>query len=158
MSFRIFALPSDRFASLFSLTDESLNELGVVRKIADAKPGFPCRVSLVDAEIGETVLLLNYEHQPAPTPFRASHAIYVREGALQAQCAIGEVPNLLRTRMISLRGFDEGHMLIAAELAHGRELETSIQHLFENDAVSYLHLHYAKPGCYAARVERDLST
>ncbi len=158
MSFRILALPSDRFAPLFSLADEALKELGVARKIADAKPGFPCRVSLVDAEIGETVLLLNYEHQPAPTPFRASHAIYVREGALQAQCANGEVPDLFRTRMISLRGFDEAHMLIAADLVHGSELETGIRHLFENDAVSYLHLHYAKPGCYAARVERDLST
>lgn len=154
MSFRILALPSNLFSPLFRLPDEALRERGVVRKIVDKKPGFPCRVSLADADIGETVLLLNFEHQPARTPFRASHAIYVREGALQAQCAIGEVPELLRSRAISLRGFDEAHMLSAADLVEGAALESALDRMLSNEQVSYIHLHYAKPGCYAARVER----
>ena len=154
MSFRIFALPSEPFSPLFGLSDEALSERGIVRRVVDEKPGFPCRVSLADAEIGETVLLLNYEHQPAHTPFRASHAIYVREGAAEAHCRVGEVPALLRSRAISLRGFDEEHMLSAADLVDGTLLEPAIEAMLANSRVSYIHLHYAKPGCYAARAVR----
>ena len=154
MSFQILALPNNGFAPLFSLADDELRERNVLRKVVDQKPGFPCRVSLADAEIGETVLLIHYEHQPARTPFRASHAIYVREDAAQANCEIGEVPALLRSRTISLRGFDAGHMLIAADLAEGTALESALEAMFANEAVSYIHLHFAKPGCYAARVVR----
>lgn len=154
MPFRILALPREPFVPLFALDDSALVARGVVRKIVDAKPGFPCRVSLADAEIGETVLLLNYEHQPAKTPFRASHAIYVREHAAQAQCRIGEVPDVLRSRAISLRGFDAEHMLVAADLADGTLLEAAIETMHGDPRISYVHLHYAKPGCYAARVVR----
>lgn len=154
MSFRILALPRDPFVPLFALDNSALEARGVVRKIADAKPGFPCRVSLADAEIGETVLLLNYEHQPANTPFRASHAIYVRHDALQAECRVGDVPEVLRSRTISLRGFDAEHMLIAADLADGALLEATIEAMLGDPRVNYVHLHYAKPGCYAARAVR----
>ena len=154
MSFRILALPRDPFVPLFALDDAVLEARGVMRKIADAKPGFPCRVSLADAEIGETVLLLNYEHQPANTPFRASHAIYVRHDALQAECRVGDVPEVLRSRTISLRGFDAKHMLVAADLAEGAHLKSAIETMLGNRKVSYVHLHYAKPGCFAARVVR----
>lgn len=154
MSFRILALPRDPFVPLFALDDAVLEARGVVRKIADAKPGFPCRVSLADAEIGETVLLLNYEHQPANTPFRASHAIYVRHDALQAECRVGDVPEVLRSRTISLRGFDAKHMLVAADLAEGAHLKSAIETMLGNRKVSYVHLHYAKPGCFAARAVR----
>lgn len=156
MSFRILALPSDPFVPLFSLDDATLEARGIVRKVVDKKPGFPCRVSLADAEVGEIVLLLNYEHQPAHSPFRASHAIYVRQGVSQAYCRVGEVPQLLRSRTISLRGFDAEHMLAAADLIEGTLLEAAIEAMLANKDVSYIHLHYAKPGCYAARVERAL--
>ncbi len=155
MSFRIQALPMAAFADLFAMSDEALRERGALRRVVDKKPGFPCRVSLVDAEIGETVLLVHYEHQPAHTPFRASHAVYVRENAVQAQCASGEVPDLLRSRMLSVRGFDAQGMLIEADLVDGRALEPAIERLLSDLNVAYLHLHYAKPGCYAARVDRS---
>lgn len=155
MSFRILALPRDPFVPLFALDDSDLEVRGVVRKVVDAKPGYPCRVSLADAEIGETVLLLNYEHQPADTPFRASHAIYVRTNAPQAHCRLGEVPDVLRRRMISVRGFDTAHLLVAADLAEGTHLESALEAMLSDRTVSYIHLHYAKPGCFAARVVRD---
>jgi hypothetical protein len=154
MTFRISALPKAPFEPLFHLSDEELAAHGAVRRVADAKPGFPCRVSLVDAEIGETVILLHYEHQPAPTPFRASHAIYVRPGADEAHPAAGEVPEALRTRILSLRAFDGADMLVDADLADGRDLEPAIARLLANPRVAYLHAHFAKPGCYAARIDR----
>jgi len=154
MSFRVCALPMEPFAALFELSDRELRERRALLRVADRKPGFPCRVSLVDAEVGETVLLVNYEHQDAATPFRSSHAIYVRAGAVQVHCAVGEVPPLLRTRLISLRGFDTEGMLVGADAIEGTRIEEAIERLFEDERIAYLHLHYAKPGCYAARVER----
>lgn len=154
MSFQIVPLSLERFAPLFSLSDEALMAQNVVRTIADRRPGYPCRVSLTDAEVGDTVLLLNYEHQPARTPFRASHAIYVKQGASEARCAVGEVPALFRSRSLSLRGFNAQHMLVQASLAPGTELETALEQLFADEHVSYVHLHYAAPGCYAARAVR----
>jgi hypothetical protein len=154
MPFQIAALPKSRFQHLFSLTDQELTRHGAVRQTAKAKPGSPCRVSLQDAEIGEEILLVHYEHQSTDTPFRASHAVYVRPGAEQAAPAVNEIPQLFRSRILSLRCFDAEGMMIHADLADGRELEAGIEQVFPRLEVAYIHLHYAKPGCYAARVDR----
>ena len=154
MEFRIIGLAPQQFASLFSLNDDQLAAHNAVRRVVDKNFSFPCRVSLDDAALGETVMLLNYQHQPARTPFQASHAIYVRETAMQAFDAVNEVPPALRRRVISLRAFDSDGWLIAADLADGKELESCIAGLFENPAAAYLHAHYAKMGCFAARIDR----
>lgn len=154
MSFQIHSLPADDFADLFALSDAELAEKNACRQIVQSKPGTPCRVSMADAELGETVILLNYEHQPAQSPYKATHAIFVREGAPQAQLAVGEVPEVLRSRLISLRLFDRNHMMIDADVVQGEGLADAITAAFKNDQVSYAHLHNAKPGCFAATVTR----
>jgi hypothetical protein len=154
MSFRISALPIARFKPLFALSDEELAARGAKRLIVDKCPGFPCRVSLVDAQVGEVVLLTNYEHQSASSPYRAAHAIFVRENAHEARPQVDEVPQALRSRLLSVRGFDEKGMMIDADVVDGREIEPAIERLLANARISYLHLHNAKPGCYAARVDR----
>ncbi len=154
MQFQIHALPAHTFATFFGGTDSDLAERGIIRVTADKSPGFPCRVSLRDAAIGESLLLLNYEHQPAPTPYRATHAIFVREHAEQAYPAPGEVPLLFRHRIMSIRAFDAAGMMLAAEIAEGTDLERPITAMLTNPEITYLHLHFAKPGCYAARVDR----
>jgi hypothetical protein len=154
MQFQIKALPAQEFAAFFGVSDGALAERGTMRVVADKSPGFPCRVSLRDAAVGETLLLLNYEHQKAATPYRASHAIFVREGAEEAQLAEGEIPILFRYRLMSIRAFSEAGLLVDADVAEGAELEKPIAAMLENPEVGYLHLHYAKPGCYAARVNR----
>jgi hypothetical protein len=155
MSFIVSALPIELFRPLFGLADEALAERGVIRRRVDAHPGFPCRVTLEDAAIGETVLLLNYEHQPADTPFRASHAIYVREQGVQADLQVAEIPSVLRRRPhISLRAFDEAGMMIDATVAPGAELKPAIEAMLQQPDVAYLHAHYAGMGCYAARIDR----
>ncbi len=154
MSFRISALPAAPFAPLYRLPDAELARRGAIRRVADRQPGFPCRVSLKDADIGDSVLLLNYEHQDAASPYRASHAIYVREGAREATPAVGEVPKLLRSRLLSVRAYDEAGMMVVAELVEGTALEGVIDAMLARPEVAYLHLHNAKPGCYAARVDR----
>ena len=154
MTFRISALPITPFVPLFDLSDEELRQLGARRCVADSKPGFPCRVSLKDAEVGETLLLVNYEHQTANSPYRASHAIYIRKGATQAKPADGEIPDVLRSRLLSVRGFDKDGMMMEADVIEGRKLDGVIEKMLGNEKISYLHLHNAKPGCYAARVDR----
>jgi hypothetical protein len=150
MNFQIQALPAARFQPLFGQPDTFLAAQGVVRVTATKSPGFPCRVSLMDATEGETLLLLNYEHQSAPTPYRASHAIFVREGAIEATPAPGDIPEVLRRRFLSVRAFDASHMMLDADVTEGTTLEPLIARMFADRAVAYLHLHNAKPGCYAA--------
>ena len=154
MDFRISALPAAHFEHLFGRADADLALQGARRMRADRSPGFPCRVSLEDAAPGEAVLLVNYEHLPADTPYRSRYAIFVREGARQAHPATNEVPQQLRQRLLSVRAFDAGHMLLDAEVTPGAALEPLMARLFAEPRVAYLHLHNAKPGCYAARVER----
>lgn len=153
MTYAVTSLPAEPFAPLFAMDDEALAARGARRMIADAPVGFPCRVSLDDARPGETLILVNYEHQSAPTPFRASHAVFVREGVAPVSTT-DEMPPALRRRLLSLRAFDETGMMIAADIVDGAEAEGLIAQLFENSRVAYLHAHYAKWGCYAARIDR----
>jgi len=154
MDFQISALNIDQFSHLFGQDRETLSKQGVQRIIVDSNPGFPCRVSLQDAEVGENVLLMNYEHQPMPTPFRSSHAIYVREGANQAKPEKNQVPKMFRHRLLSVRAFDDCGMMIEAEVIDGESLESLIKQMLANESIEYLHIHNAKLGCYAALVQR----
>jgi hypothetical protein len=154
MSFRILGLDPAPFRHLYGVPEAELATQGVQRHVADAKPGFPDRIEVREAEPGETLLLLNYTHQPADTPYRASHAIFVREGADRAYDTIDEVPEPLRLRLISLRAFDGEHQMVDADVVAGQELEGVIKRFFANPGIRYLHAHYATRGCYAARIER----
>src|ERR1700738_1805209 len=138
MSFRINGLPAAAFTDLFTLSDDALRARRAVRQIVDARLSFPCRVSLADAEPGDSVVLVNYEHQRADSPYRASHAIYVREGDVTYD-AVDEVPDQLRRRMLSLRAFDENGMIVGADLVDGRTLEDSIATLLADRRAAYLH-------------------
>lgn len=154
MTFRIHALPVTPFAADFAADDHALRTRAIRRIVADGKPHYPCRVSLQDAVEGERLLLLPYLHHDVDTPYRASGPIYVREDAVQAQPAVDEVPALLRTRLLSLRGYDARGMMVSADVVPGSDIESGIAALFAIERVAYLHLHYAKPGCYACRVVR----
>jgi hypothetical protein len=157
MSFQITGLPAAEFAPLFGVSDAQLAKRDVIRQVADRTPGFPCRVSLRDAEPGETVLLLNYEHLPVASPYRSRYAIYVREGALDAQLGMNEIPEVLRTRLLSVRAFDAAAMLLDAEVVQGTGLAAVIERMFARQDVAFLHAHNAKPGCFAARIDRASS-
>ena len=154
MSFRITGLPAEDFTPLFDLSDAELAARGAVRRIADGRnPGYPCRVSLTDSRAGDELLLVNYEHHPVDSPYRMRFAVYVRRGEEQYD-AVDEVPEQLRLRTLAVRAYDANAMMVGWELAEGRELESAIARLFAVPRAAYLHVHYAAPGCYAARVDR----
>jgi len=154
MSFQITGLPLSQFAPLFSMTDEQLAARDAIRVVSDGKSGYPCRVSLRDTLIGESLILVNYEHLAVASPYRSRHAVYVRETATEAKLDVNEVPALFRTRLLSLRAFDAKGMIKAADVVPGTAFEDVAEQMFTDAAVEYLHVHYAKPGCYAARVDR----
>ena len=154
MSFRITGLPAEKFAHLFALSDDDLAAQGAVRQIADDRePGYPCRVSLTDSSPGDELLLVNYEHHPVDSPYRMRFALYVRRGE-ETYSAIDRVPDQLRIRTLAVRAFDQAAMMVGREVVEGTWLEDAIERLLANPKTAYLHVHYAAPGCYAARIER----
>ena len=154
MSFQIAALTRAEFAPLLSLDDEQLRAMGGKRYVADRRPGFPCRVSLQDAAPGERLVLVPFMHQPADSPYRASGPIFVREAAVDASFSVNEVPELLRVRLLSVRAYSADALMLAADVVEGRDLERLVHRLFDDPRVHYLHVHFARPGCYACRIDR----
>jgi hypothetical protein len=154
MAFRITGLSPEPFKHLFGLPDDELAAHGARRYIADTVPGYPCRIEMRDAEPGETLILLNHVCQPAQTPYRASHAIFVREWATATYDQVDRVPDVMRVRMLSLRAYDTQGMMLDAELTEGAEIEPLIARMFANTDVSYIHVHNAKRGCYSGRIDR----
>ena len=152
--FQVEALDPAPFQHLFGRDDAELAALGAHASLAEHSPGYPCRVSLRDAAIGERVILLNFEHLTGATPYRSSHAIFVRDGAVRATPAAGEIPEYLERRLLSVRAFDAARRMTAAEVIEGRDARALFARLLEPAAVEFLHVHNARQGCYLARVDR----
>jgi hypothetical protein len=154
MTYIVRGLSPSPFAHLYGRDDAALAAAGARRYVVDAQPGFPDRVGLVDLAPGETALLLNFVHQPADTPFRASHAIFVREGATEVAESRDALPEMLRRRMLSIRAFDAAGMMVDAALVDGSAAEPVVIGLLAAAATDCLHVHAATRGCYLARIER----
>lgn len=153
MSFQISGLDPTAFLPLFSLDAEALTRCGVERVRVTESPGAPCRITLVDANVGEEVLLLSYEHQPAATPYRQQGPIFVRASATACR-AVDEIPPALKIRPLSLRGYNAAGAMVEADLVEGEHAAALIERFFANEQVAVIHAHYARRGCYAARIDR----
>lgn len=154
MDFRIKGLPAAEFAHLAGLDEARLAQLGIERVRIAEPHSAPDRISLRDAEVGETVLLLNYEHQPADSPYRSRHAIYVIEGEQRTFDEVNAVPDVMRRRLLSLRAFDARGMMVDADVVEGARVEPLIERLLGDARTAYVQAHYARRGCFAARIER----
>lgn len=153
-SFQLVGIDHVPFQSLFDLTDAQLARHSARRCTADESPGYPCRVSLEDAQLGEELLLLPYFHQPADSPYRASGPIFVRRGVQQRRLPAGFVPSYVSSRLISLRAYDAGHMIVDASVCEGTAATSEIEKHFSRDDVAYIHLHNAKRGCFSCQAIR----
>jgi hypothetical protein len=154
MSFVVTGLPLETFQPLFDLDDAALAERGVIRSIVQPGERSPCRVTLEDASPGERILLLNYEHQSAPTPYRSRHAIFVREASPQTCTVRDSLPPVMHSRVMSLRAFSADGVIVDARLAQPDEVAAAIERQFADPRAAYIHAHYAAYGCYAARIDR----
>ncbi|MBV9843210.1 MAG: DUF1203 domain-containing protein [Sphingomonadaceae bacterium] len=149
MTYRIKGLDPARFADTAALIAG-----GAIRKMAEPSDSYPCRVTLADAEPGETVILLNYLSADVDTPFRATHAIYIREGAKTAPVYDNAVPAYLDSRPLSLRGFGLDGMIHDAAVAEPGGADAGIRALLDRPEVSYVDVHHAAYGCFLARADR----
>jgi hypothetical protein len=154
LNYQISPLNADNFSHLFGLDDESLARHQARRMQVTAHPGFPCRVMLEDASVGESVLLTNYQHLPVDSPYRSSHAIFVRERVPSCLPIINEIPEQLKLRLLSIRAFSGDGMMVDADVVNGDDCESVIRRLLAIQGVDFLHIHNAKQGCYAARVDK----
>lgn len=154
MNFRLKALDDKEFADLFLLDHQELEKLGAVKMSVDKFPGFPCRVSLEDAAVGEEVILLNYQHHKTSSPYRASGPVFVRKIANTPTLGTNEIPKMFNHRLLSLRGYDKNGIMVEASVTEGNLLKDQIVKTFENEDISYIHIHNARPGCYNCLVER----
>jgi hypothetical protein len=155
MSFVIRGLSPESFRPLFALGDAELATRNIRRVVADADRGFPCRVTLQDARQGETLLLLPLLHHDVAGPYRASGPIYVRKAALQESAAEfrDELPPSFPRRLLSLRAYDADGLMCDADVMEGVDAMPHLQRLLGLRGVAYLHVHNARPGCYACRVD-----
>jgi len=153
-SFRLVGLAAENFEPFFAMSDDELAALGAHRVTADAPIGFPCRVSLADAEAGDELLLLPFEHLSTRSPYRASGPVFVRRGVPRAVLAPGEIPPYVTRRVMSVRAYDANDMMVDADVCDGKEARAVIERLLADDAVAFIHLHNAKRGCFSCRVER----
>lgn len=152
--FHIIATDMSHFEHLFNLAPEELASLGAIRKIADQQPGYPCRVSLQDAAVGEAVILTAFTHHAVTSPYQASGPVYIRKNAETAKPAVNEIPSMLRHRQLSVRAYDADAIMISSRVTGGEQLEQIIRDYFADKKVAYLHIHNAGPGCYNCAVER----
>lgn len=154
MTYAIRGLDPAPFAPLFAMTEDELAEHRAVRMTAEASRGFPCRVSLRDADEGDQLVLLHHVNHDVETPYRNAFAIYVSEDAGEPAVFIDECPPVFEGRPLALRGYDAAGMLASARLALPGEADTAIRALLEDPSIAYIDAHNAAHGCFAARIER----
>lgn len=143
-------------AYLIQGLDPQLARTSETRRVkVTSKPGFPCRATLEDAEIGETVMLFNHVSNDSDGPFRASFAIYVREQAEAPVEFRDALPPVFTNRTMSLRGFNAAGDLSAAELATASDMDEKIRTMLDRPEIAFINAHNAAAGCFAARIVRD---
>lgn len=142
------------YNELFKLTQEELLKQGAVRMIADEKPGYPCRISLEDAEIGEAVILFPYKHHHTNSPYQASGPVFIRKNAKKSELGINEIPKMLLHRLLSLRIYNDQGMMTDAKTIDGKYLKDEIETIFSRESASYIQIHNSGPGCYNCQVNR----
>lgn len=152
--FQLVGLEHTQFDALFEKSEGELRSQGIVRRVATAQPGYPCRISLEDAAIGEEVLLLPHWHHRVDSPYRALGPIYIRRDVTQAVLSPGVVPAYVASRLMSLRAYDRDHMMVAADVCAGTGVSDHLIDMFGDPVVSYIHLHNAKQGCFSCAAAR----
>ncbi|ALS98253.1 DUF1203 domain-containing protein [Lacimicrobium alkaliphilum] len=157
MSYQIQPLEPQQFEHLFSLTQAELQQQGIVQVTVNKASGFPCRLSLKDAEEGDIVLLLNYNHLPGPGPYQSSHAIFISKNGLTASQlpGPGTVPPMIARKILSLRAFDGDQMMLDGRVCQGTEADVIIRELLALPGCAYVHIHSATRGCYLAAAHRS---
>ena len=153
-NFQVIGIDKSEFNYLFQLNEEQLNNLSAIRSMAKNKPGYPCRVSLEDVEVGEEVILFSYKHHKTNSPYQSIGPIFIRKDAKNCDLKVNEIPKMLSHRLLSLRGYDKKGIMLKATATKGVEIEEFIQNIFVNKFITYIHVHNSSPGCFNCEIRR----
>jgi hypothetical protein len=153
MTFQIQALPTENFAPLFALDDAALTAQNAIRVTAHSDSGYPCRVSLTDVPAGTELILLNHAHLDIASPYASRHAIYVSKVAAQATPAPDTVPDMLASRTLSVRAFDQAGLMADADVVAGDALSGMLADYFAKPQIAWVDIHSAARGCFLARAQ-----
>lgn len=154
MEFQILALDDKEFNSYFELSDIELDKIGIKRLIVDKQFNFPCRVSLEDAEIGEEVILISYQHHKTNGPYQASGPIFIRKGVKMKSLKKNQIPIMLNHRLLSFRGYDILGNMKFAITDEGSKTNSVLKKMFDNNEIEYIQIHNSSPGCFNCEVRR----
>ena len=153
MSFRIRGLDPAQFRPFFALDNDALVARHMRSLVIDAPHSAPCRVTLRDVAPGERVLLLHYVHQSADTPYRTGGPIFVSEHGVEHFDGIDVLPPVFTGRTLSVRAYDKEGMMIDADSVES-DPSGLFSRYFSDPATDYVHVHFARRGCFACRVDR----
>ncbi|GJN74720.1 hypothetical protein PLICBS_008813 [Purpureocillium lilacinum] len=146
---RVRALPSPLELSKYS--SPSTKAVTV-----DEENSFPCRRCLKDGAVGDEMLLTPYDPFLGDSPYRQPGPIFVH---LNPTCGAykpdGALPEQLRRRLLSVRSFGKDHCMVDADVVQGDQLVGLAERMLRDGAAEYIHVHNARPGCFAARIERS---
>ena len=145
-----------RFVPIAPETADALRRhLSAVPVRAESSPGFPCRQCMQDAAVGDEMMLVAFDPFDGSSPYSGPGPIYLHRAPCTPFAPAQTVPPILEPRRLSVRGFAANHMMQAAVVVEGSELEPAIVSLFEAPEIEYLHVHNAGPGCWNCRVVRS---
>lgn len=149
-------MPTDyRLAPIGADAAAELRAVGGERYVADAKPGYPCRQCLRDAEIGEVLILVSYDPFTVDSPYRSASPIFLHEQTCRSPGDAAALPVQLTRRQLSVRAFDGGAMMLDAAVVNGTDLDAQLRRFFDKDATKEIHVHNATRGCWATSVIRS---
>ncbi len=154
MTLRIHAIPESFAEHVRHFRRDGHGNVDLTPQVVTEAHSAPCRVCLEDARVGEAVLLCTYSPFERPGPYATIGPIFVHAHRCTPFAPGAPMTDAIARRLLSLRAYDRGGRMVAADVIEGRELESLAQRLFEDPAASLLHVHHARAGCFACRIER----
>jgi hypothetical protein len=119
----------------------------------DAANSYPCRRCLRDGKPGETMTLMSYNPFLGESPYSAPGPVFVHTTGC-VEFSGDHIPEQLRRRLLAVRAYDAGHFMLESDIVDGSDLGSLVGTMFANERVAYAHVHFAKAGCFAVRVDR----
>jgi len=114
---------------------------------------YPCRRCLTRAAAGEHMLLLSYDPFTQHSPYAGPGPVYIHtEPCQRHRGAAGAMPAQVAGSLLSLRGYDERAMLVDADVVEAAQACARVRTLLD-DGAAFVHVHFARPGCFAFRVD-----
>jgi len=148
--FSISAIPADIADRIrTTLVDDFGNQL--VARPADSAP---CRHCLRITKPGEHLIVFAYQPFTSGGPYAEVGPVFVHAAPCEAYDHRDTFPEGFRTRILTMRGYNDQGTIETAELSEAGNPEATIERLFSNERVSFIHARNPAWGCYDFRIDR----